>query len=160
MTCPSMTQKNMKCCLFWVAKAPSPDAQHVVVATARWTEAAGVTHGRIEEEEGLIHGGGLTETWPVWKLEKVEELGGKFGRGLWSHDPTICPHCKDTIGTQYKHLGKHFSGVVSHQLWPIWYRAANSRLKSRRKTSQYIIPVKPSTTMNTVLWTNYCQPQV
>lgn len=96
----------------------SPDAQHVVVATARLLEAAGVTYGVLEEEtcwgEGLIHGGGLTETWPVWKLEKVEELeeslGGDCGRTIL----TICPHCKDTIGTQYKHLGKHFSGVVSH----------------------------------------------
>lgn len=98
--------------------AHSPDAQPVVIATAKLLRAAGVKFGVLAEEscwgEGLLHGGGLMEEWPMYKLDKVssleESLGGDRGRTIL----TICPHCRDAIGTQYSHVGGAFTGVVSH----------------------------------------------
>ncbi len=103
--------------------AYNPDAQPVVVATARLLEAAGVKYGVLEEEscwgEGLLHGGGLMEDWPLYKTDRVdflgEALGGKHDRTIL----TICPHCRDNIGTQLSaaavQAGKApFSGVRSH----------------------------------------------
>ena len=101
----------------------SPDARPVVVATARLLEAAGITYGVLEEEtcwgEGLLHGGGLMEDWPMYKEEKVEVLSESLGE---KHDRTIltiCPHCRDNISVQVSEaavkFGKApFTGVVSH----------------------------------------------
>lgn len=96
----------------------SPDAQPVVVATAKLLRAAGVKFGVLAEEscwgEGLLHGGGLMEEWPMLKLEKVtaleEAMGGDRSRTIL----TICPHCRDNISTQFSHMGGAFTGVVSH----------------------------------------------
>ncbi|MEL6347734.1 MAG: heterodisulfide reductase-related iron-sulfur binding cluster [Myxococcota bacterium] len=103
--------------------ANSPDAQPVTVATARLLEAAGVQYGVLEEEscwgEGIIHGGGIMEDWPFYKEERVmtlsEQLGGEHGRTIL----TICPHCRDNIGTQLSAAAEKmeqapFSNVRSH----------------------------------------------
>lgn len=101
----------------------SPDARPVVVATARLLEAAGIKYGVLEEEtcwgEGILHGGGLMEDWPMYKEEKVEGLSESLGE---KHDTTIltiCPHCRDNISVQVsaaaEKMGmKPFSNVVSH----------------------------------------------
>lgn len=101
----------------------NPDARPVVVATARLLEAAGVKYGVLEDEscwgEGLLHGGGLMEDWPIYKTDRVdflsEALGGRHERTIL----TICPHCRDNIGTQLsaaaQQAGKApFTGVRSH----------------------------------------------
>jgi len=97
----------------------SPEVQPVVVATARLLEAAGIAYGVLAEEqcwgEGLLHGGGLMESWPVYKDMQAEALDGSVDG---DHDKlilTICPHCKDSIQTQYEHLEKGgFKNVRSH----------------------------------------------
>lgn len=101
----------------------SPEARPVVVATARLLEAAGVKYGVLEEEtcwgEGVLHGGGIMEDWPFYKMEKVEELSAALDE---KHDRTIltiCPHCKDNIGVQLSAAAEsmekeRFANVVSH----------------------------------------------
>ncbi len=96
----------------------SPEVQPVVVATARLLDAAGIRWGVLAEEqcwgEGLLHGGGLMEDWPLWAQERIETLtealGGDQGRAIL----TICPHCRDTIHTQYRAFGADFSDVRLH----------------------------------------------
>ena len=98
--------------------ANSPDLQPIVTATARLLEAAGVKYGVPETEscwgEALVHGGGLMEDWPFWKLERVEELDTALGGDRSRTILTICPHCKDSIGTQYADAGHVFPAVRSH----------------------------------------------
>ena len=101
----------------------SPEAQPVTVATARLLEAAGVKYGVLAEEscwgEGILHGGGLMEDWPFYKEERVMELSEALEE---KHDRTIltiCPHCKDNIGTQLSAAAEQleqgrFSNVRSH----------------------------------------------
>jgi Fe-S oxidoreductase len=98
--------------------ANSPDIQPIVTATARLLEAAGVKFGVPETEscwgEALVHGGGLMEDWPFWKLERIEELDTALNGDRSRTILTICPHCKDSIGTQYADAGHHFPSVRSH----------------------------------------------
>ena len=98
--------------------ANSPDIQPIVTATARLLEAAGVKFGVPETEscwgEALVHGGGLMEDWPFWKLERIEELDTALNGDRSRTILTICPHCKDNIGTQYADAGHHFPSVRSH----------------------------------------------
>lgn len=103
--------------------AHSPEAQPVVVATARLLEAAGVKYGVLKEEscwgEGLLHGGGIMEDWPFYKMERVMELSEALAEQHERTILTICPHCKDNIGTQLSEAAesmelKHFANVVSH----------------------------------------------
>ena len=98
--------------------ANSPDLQPIVTATARLLEAAGVKYGVPATEscwgEALVHGGGLMEDWPFWKLERVEELDQALGGDRSRTILTICPHCKDSIGTQYADAGHVFPTVRSH----------------------------------------------
>jgi Fe-S oxidoreductase len=101
----------------------SPEAQPVVVATARLLEAAGIKYGVLKEEscwgEGLLHGGGIMEDWPFYKMERVMELSEALTE---QHDRTIltiCPHCKDNIGVQLSNAAEgmkldRFANVVSH----------------------------------------------
>ncbi len=96
----------------------SPEVQPVVVATARLLEAAGVTWGVLEEErcwgEGLLHGGGLLEDWPLWAEERIEALTQALGGDRNRTILTICPHCRDTIATQYRSHGAEFGDVRLH----------------------------------------------
>ncbi len=101
----------------------SPEARPVVVATARLLEAAGVKYGVLEEEscwgEGVLHGGGIMEDWPFYKMERVEELSAALDEKHERTILTICPHCRDNIGTQLsaaaESMGKsRFANVVSH----------------------------------------------
>ncbi|MED5371291.1 MAG: (Fe-S)-binding protein [Myxococcota bacterium] len=101
----------------------SPDVRPVVVATARLLEAAGVKYGVLEDEtcwgEGLLHGGGVFEDWPFYKIEKVEELSDVFEEDHSKKILTICPHCKDNVSVQLsaaaEQMGKApFTGVMSH----------------------------------------------
>lgn len=96
----------------------SSEVQPVVVATASLLDAAGIKWGVLAEEqcwgEGLLHGGGLMEDWPLWARDRIEfltvSLGGDQDRAIL----TICPHCRDTIQTQYRAFGADFSGVRLH----------------------------------------------
>jgi Fe-S oxidoreductase len=96
----------------------SPEVQPVVLATARLLNAAGIRWGVLADEqcwgEGLLHGGGLMEDWPLWAQDRIEfltkALGGDQGRAIL----TICPHCRDTIQTQYRAFGADFSDVRLH----------------------------------------------
>ncbi len=101
----------------------SPDVRPVVVATARLLEAAGVKYGVLEDEtcwgEGLLHGGGVFEDWPFYKIEKVEELSDSLGEDHTKKILTVCPHCRDNVSTQLSaaavEMGKApFTGVMSH----------------------------------------------
>jgi Fe-S oxidoreductase len=96
----------------------SPEAQPVSVATARLLEAAKVTYGVLPEEscwgEGLLHGGGLVEAWPMHKMAQAEALGEALGGDRKRMILTICPHCRDSIQTQYAHMGNAFTNVRSH----------------------------------------------
>ncbi|MEC9391322.1 MAG: (Fe-S)-binding protein [Myxococcota bacterium] len=98
--------------------ANSPDLQPIIGATARLLEAAGVKYGVPATEscwgEALVHGGGLMEDWPFWKLERAEELDTALGGDRTRTILTICPHCKDSIGTQYADAGHVFPSVRSH----------------------------------------------
>jgi Fe-S oxidoreductase len=96
----------------------SPEVQPAVVATARLLDAAGVSWGVLSDEqcwgEGLLHGGGLMEDWPLWAQDRIqfltESLGGDQSRAIL----TLCPHCRDTIQTQYRVFGGRFSDVRLH----------------------------------------------
>jgi Fe-S oxidoreductase len=96
----------------------SPEVQPVVVATGKLLDAAGIKWGILAEEqcwgEGLLHGGGLMEDWPLWAQDRIESLteclGGDQDRAIL----TICPHCRDTIQTQYRAFGADFSDVRLH----------------------------------------------
>jgi len=96
----------------------SPEVQPVVVATARLLDAAGVRWGVLEEEqcwgEGLLHGGGLMEDWPLWAQDRIEFLTGALGGDQGRTVLTICPHCRDTIRTQYQAFGGRFTDVRLH----------------------------------------------
>jgi Fe-S oxidoreductase len=99
--------------------ANSPDLQPIITATARLLEAAGTTYGVLAEEscwgEALVHGGGLMEEWPFWKMERIGELDTAMGSDRGRTILTICPHCKDSIGTQYAQAaGGAFTQVRSH----------------------------------------------
>jgi Fe-S oxidoreductase len=95
-----------------------PEAQPVVVATGKLLDAAGVSWGVLAEEscwgEGLLHSGALMEDWPMWWSERVEALDAALGGDRDRAILTICPHCKDTIGTQYAQLGAVYSKVMLH----------------------------------------------
>lgn len=98
--------------------AYAAEGQRVVVATARLLEAAGVKYGVLESEtcwgEGLLHGGGLMEDWPMAYQERIDGLTGALGGDRARMILTICPHCRDTIGTQYAAVGASFTNVRSH----------------------------------------------
>jgi len=96
----------------------SPEVQPVVVATGRLLDAAGIKWGVLEEEqcwgEGLLHGGGLMEDWPPWAEDRIEFLTGVLGGDQGRTILTICPHCRDTIRTQYQAFGGQFTDVRLH----------------------------------------------
>jgi Fe-S oxidoreductase len=96
----------------------SPEVQPVVVATGKLLDAAGIKWGVLEEEqcwgEGLLHGGGLMEDWPLWAPDRIEFLTEALGGDQARTILTICPHCRDTIQTQYKAFGANFSNVRLH----------------------------------------------
>jgi Fe-S oxidoreductase len=96
----------------------SPEVQPVVVATGRLLDAAGVRWGVLEEErcwgEGLLHGGGLMEDWPLWAQDRIEFLTQALGGDQSRTVLTICPHCRDTIRTQYRAFGGRFNDVRLH----------------------------------------------
>ncbi|MBT8396503.1 MAG: (Fe-S)-binding protein [Gemmatimonadetes bacterium] len=96
----------------------SPEVQPVVVATAKLLDAAGIKWGVMPEEqcwgEGLLHGGGLMEDWPLWAQDRIEFLTDTLGGNQQAAILTICPHCRDTIKTQYKAFGADFSNVRLH----------------------------------------------
>ncbi len=98
--------------------ANAPEAQPVAVATAKLLETAGVPYGVLEEEmcwgEPMLHGGGLMEEWPFWKLERIDQLDGALGSDRSRTILTICPHCNDSIGTQYAVASEAFTTVRSH----------------------------------------------
>jgi Fe-S oxidoreductase len=98
--------------------ANSPEAQPVAVATAKLLETAGVAYGVLEQEmcwgEPMLHAGGLMEEWPFWKLERIEELDVALGSDRSRTILTICPHCRDNIGTQYAVSSAPFTSVRSH----------------------------------------------
>lgn len=54
------------------------------------------------------------EDWPLWAADRIEflteALGGDQARAVL----TICPHCRDTIRTQYRAFGADFSNVQLH----------------------------------------------
>jgi Fe-S oxidoreductase len=96
----------------------SPEVQPVVLATAKLLDAAGVRWGILEDEqcwgEGLLHGGGLMEDWPLWAQDRIEFLTEVLGGNQERQILTICPHCRDTIQTQYRAFGADFSNVRLH----------------------------------------------
>jgi len=96
----------------------SPEVQPVVVATGMLLNAAGVKWGVLEEEqcwgEGLLHGGGLMEDWPLWAQDRIEFLTGALGGDQGRTILTVCPHCRDTIRTQYRAYGGNFTDVRLH----------------------------------------------
>jgi len=96
----------------------SPEVQPVVVATGKLLDAAGVKWGVLEDEqcwgEGLLHGGGLMEDWPIWAQDRIEFLTESLGGDQDQAILTICPHCRDTIQTQYAAFGAEFSNVQLH----------------------------------------------
>ncbi len=96
----------------------SPEVQPVVVATGSLLDAAGVKWGVLEEEqcwgEGLLHGGGLMEDWPLWAQDRIEFLSEALGGDQDRTILTICPHCRDTIQTQYQAFGGGFTDVRLH----------------------------------------------
>ncbi|MFH1764281.1 MAG: (Fe-S)-binding protein [Gemmatimonadota bacterium] len=96
----------------------SPEVQPVVVATGELLDAAGIRWGVLAEErcwgEGLLHGGGLMEDWPLWAPDRIEFLTESLGGDQDRTILTICPHCRDTIQTQYKAFGADFSDVRLH----------------------------------------------
>ncbi len=98
--------------------ANSLEVQPVAIATARLLEAAGVTYGVLEEEmcwgEAMVHGGGLMEEWPFWKMDRIEQLDTALGSDRSRTILTICPHCKDNISTQYAVASEPFTTVRSH----------------------------------------------
>jgi len=98
--------------------ANSPEVQPVAAATAKLLDTAGVAYGVLAEEqcwgEAMVHGGGLMEEWPFWKMERIAELDGALDADRSRTILTICPHCKDSIGTQYAVAGEAFSQVRSH----------------------------------------------
>ena len=57
------------------------------------------------------------EDWPLWAQDRIEflttALGGDQGRTIL----TICPHCRDTIRTQYQAHGARFSDVRLHTVY-------------------------------------------
>jgi Fe-S oxidoreductase len=96
----------------------SPEVQPVVVATGKLLDAAGIQWGVLEDEqcwgEGLLHGGGLMEDWPLWAQDRIEFLTERLGGDQDRAILTICPHCRDTIQTQYRAFGADFSDVRLH----------------------------------------------
>jgi Fe-S oxidoreductase len=50
----------------------------------------------------------------MWKAERAETLESSLGGDRSRTILTICPHCRDSIGTQLSHVGGPFTGVVSH----------------------------------------------
>jgi len=96
----------------------SPEVQPVVVATGKLLDAAGITWGVLAEEqcwgEGFLHGGGLMEDWPLWAQDRIEFLTQALGSDQDRLILTICPHCRDTIQTQYRAFGADFSNVRLH----------------------------------------------
>ncbi|MCB9779586.1 MAG: 4Fe-4S dicluster domain-containing protein [Alphaproteobacteria bacterium] len=101
----------------------SPEGRKVVVATSALLKAAGVKFGVLEDEtcwgEGLLHGGGIFEEWPVYKEMQVEALDMAMDEKRDKLVLTICPHCRDNIGVQLsaaaEKMGKSpFDNVVSH----------------------------------------------
>jgi Fe-S oxidoreductase len=96
----------------------SPEAQPVAVATGKILTAAGKKWGVLEEEqcwgEGLLHGGGLMEDWPLWAQDRIEFLTEALGGDPDRTILTICPHCRDTIQTQYQAFGGKFTDVRLH----------------------------------------------
>lgn len=122
----------------------SPEAQPVVVATARLLDAAGVKYGVLKDEscwgEGLLHGGGIMEDWPFYKMERVMELSEALQEKHERTILTICPHCKDNIGVQLSAAAEsmelnRFANVVSHV----------SFLKDLLETGKIEIEKKPET---------------
>lgn len=96
----------------------SPEVQPAVAAMTRLLDAAGVSWGVLEEErcwgEGLLHGGGLMEEWPLWAEERIEALTRALGGDRNRTILTVCPHCRDTIAAQYRSRGAHFGDVRLH----------------------------------------------
>jgi Fe-S oxidoreductase len=96
----------------------SPEVQPVVVSTGKLLDAAGVKWGVLEEEqcwgEGLLHGGGLMEDWPLWAQDRIEFLSEALGGDTSRTILTICPHCRDTIQTQYQAFHGNFTDVQLH----------------------------------------------
>lgn len=95
-----------------------PTVQPYIVATGRLLDAAGILWGVLPEEkcwgEGQLHGGGLMEEWPFWAQERIEYLTDALGGDRSRTILTICPHCRDTIETQYAQHGAEFTDVRLH----------------------------------------------
>lgn len=54
------------------------------------------------------------EDWPLWAPDRIEHLTEALGGDQDRAILTICPHCRDTIQTQYRAFGAEFSNVRLH----------------------------------------------
>jgi Fe-S oxidoreductase len=54
------------------------------------------------------------EDWPLWAQDRIEFLTEVLGGDQDRTILTICPHCRDTIQTQYRAFGADFSNVRLH----------------------------------------------
>ena len=96
----------------------SPEVQPIVLATGKILDAAGVTWGVLAHEscwgEGLLQSADLMEGWPFHWQEQVANLDEALGNQRDRKLVTICPHCRDEIGVQYKALGAHYTNIDMH----------------------------------------------
>lgn len=120
----------------------SPEVQPVVLATGKLLDGAGVKWGVLAKEkcwgEALLHGGGLMEDWPFWAQERIEALTEALGGDRSRTILTICPHCRDTIQTQYGSLGAQFTDVRMHVVY-LSQLVAEGRLKIEPKPMEAAI---------------------
>jgi Fe-S oxidoreductase len=54
------------------------------------------------------------EDWPLWAQDRIEFLTQSLGGDQSRTILTLCPHCRDTIQTQYRAFGGRFSDVRLH----------------------------------------------
>jgi Fe-S oxidoreductase len=54
------------------------------------------------------------EDWPLWAQDRIEFLTDALGGDRSRTILTICPHCRDTIETQYRAFDAEFKDVRLH----------------------------------------------
>jgi len=83
------------------------------------------------------------EDWPLWARDRIEFLTETLGGNQDRMILTICPHCRDTIHTQYRAFGADFSDIRLHTPFLAGLvRSGRLELEARPMTAALHTPCK------------------
>jgi Fe-S oxidoreductase len=135
---PTLAERPDAEYLFWVGCAGSYDERNVKVsiALARLLERAGVTFAVLGAEETCcgdpVRRVGNEYLFQLQAQQNVETLNSHQVRKI----VTACPHCFNTVGTEYRALGGEYE--VVHHVQLLQQLVAEGRLRPEERLDAFV----------------------